>query len=232
MYWEIRYAAFKRSFYTSSACRSPGTGFDVDRASSCTVFFYLRELQKWNRRINLISNADDIVVIQQHFLDSLSCALAAVIQPSCRLLDIGSGAGFPGIPLKIYYPALHVTAVDAVTKKVMFLRQLCRSLALEHVECVSVRLEPDLHSSGAFPSAAFDVIVSRAVGTVPLLLSLAAPLLCPAGYVLLQRGKEGYQEFEAHASLFSEYGLQPVDIREISFSFLTYPRYLLVLRRK
>jgi len=153
-----------------------------------------------------------------------------VIQPPCRLLDIGSGAGFPGIPLKIYYSDLHVTAVDAVTKKVMFLRQLCRRLALHHVECLSVRLEPDLRSSGALSYNCFDVIVSRAVGTIPMLLSLAAPLLSPAGYLLLQRGKEGSQEFEAHSSLFSEYGLQPVDIREIIFSFLTYPRYLLVLR--
>lgn len=153
-----------------------------------------------------------------------------MIQPSCRLLDIGSGAGFPGIPLKIYYPAMHVTAVDAVTKKVMFLRHLCRSLALDDVECLSTRLEPDSLFPGVFPSDTFDVIVSRAVGTVPLLLSLAQPLLSPTGYVLLQRGKEGCQEFETYSSLFREYRLQPMDIRAISFSFLTHPRYLLILR--
>lgn len=154
----------------------------------------------------------------------------SVVQSPCRVLDIGSGAGFPGIPLKIYDPALHITAVEATTKKVMFLRHLCRSLALQSVVCLATRLDPAAPSSTVLPDSPFDVIVSRAVGTVPLLLSLAQPLLSPTGYILLQRGREGRQEFETYAPLFREYKLQPIEIHAINFSFLTSPRYLLVLR--
>ena len=196
------------------------------------VFFYLHELQKWNRRINLVSDADNLVVIQHHFLDSLSCALASVIQPQSRLLDIGTGAGFPGIPLKIYYPDLQVTAIDAVTKKIMFLRHLCRSLALQHIECQAIRLEPAPPAlTKRSDRELFEVIVSRAVGTLPFLISLAHPFLAPGGCLLFQRGKEGKQEFEDGKAFYREYGLYPLELREIRFSFFTYPRYLLILQK-
>lgn len=180
-----------------------------------------------------MSDADDLVVIQHHFLDSLSCARAAVIQPQSRVLDIGTGAGFPGIPLKMYYPELRVLAVDAVTKKIMFLRHLCRQLALQHIECQALRLEPAPAGETQQPKqGVFDVIVSRAVGTLPLLISLAHPFLAPGGYLLFQRGKEGSREIEQCAPFFREYGLSPYALQEMTFSFFSSPRYLLLLQKK
>ena len=181
-----------------------------------------------------MSDADDLIVIQHHFrLDSLSCVLASVIQPQSRLLDIGTGAGFPGIPLKIYYPDLQVRAIDAVTKKIMFLRHVCRTLALQHIECHVTRLE---QAPPALPPKSdcglFEVIVSRAVGTLPFLISLAHPFLASEGYLLLQRGKQGQQEFEDNKAFYKEFGLYPLELREIRFSFLTYPRYLLLLQKR
>lgn len=180
-----------------------------------------------------MSDADDLVVIQHHFVDSLSCVLSFVLQPQSRLLDIGTGAGFPGIPLKIYYPDIQVRAVDAVSKKILFLRHLCRNLELQHIECQATRLEPvspDIMKKS--DQEFFDVIVSRAVGTLRLLIALAWPFLASGGYLLLQRGKEGQQEFEREADLFLEYGLYPSELREITFSFFTYPRYLLILQKR
>jgi len=161
------------------------------------------------------------------------------------LLDIGTGAGFPGIPLKIYTPNIHVTAVDSVSKKVMFLRQLCRLLKLRDVECVASRIE-DLApcSSSAFskagkkkenqatvPENSFDLVVSRAVGAVSYLLELARPFLAPDGCVLLQRGRNGKQEISAHTRFLQEAGFQVVNIIEVVFSFFEYPRYLAVFRQ-
>jgi 16S rRNA (guanine527-N7)-methyltransferase len=178
-------------------------------------------------------------VIRQHFLDSLSCALSSLLRPYIRVLDIGTGAGFPSLPLKIYLPDIQVTAVDAVAKKIGFVRHLCRVLQLQDVDCVTVRLEQTANSSYSetsyakatppvVPARSFDLIVSRAVGTIPYLLELAAPLLAPQGHILLQRGHHGHHELVAQTIVLQNQGFQLVQRIEVPFSFCTYPRYLLI----
>lgn len=157
--------------------------------------------------------------------------LSSVIRPQIRLLDIGAGAGFPGIPLKIYNPTMYLTAVDAASKKIIFLRQLCRALDLQNVKCVAARLEPQVSCVSSLPGHSFDVIVSRAVGSIPYLLELAAPFLAPGGYVLLQRGHIGKQEISDDPRLLWETGFQVVKIAEVNFSFFTYPRNLIIFAK-
>lgn len=170
-------------------------------------------------------------MIRSHFVDSLSCACSAALKPNARLLDIGTGAGFPGLPLKIYRPDLHVTAVDAVSKKIAFLRHLCRMLALQQIECVAARVENLAALSGVTAHAAplFDVIVSRATGALPYLLTLAAPLLKNDGCLLLQRGPQALQELSDHAEDLSTAGFRVTRSQEIRFSWLEYPRYIVEL---
>jgi 16S rRNA (guanine527-N7)-methyltransferase len=178
-------------------------------------------------------------VIRQHFLDSLSCGLSALLRPHIRVLDIGAGAGFPSIPLKIYFPDIQVTAVDAVAKKIGFVRHLCRVLQLQNVDCVTARLEQAASPSysetshakatpHSVPAQSFDLIVSRAVGTIPYLLELAAPWLAPQGHILLQRGHHGRHELAEQTIVLQNQRFQLVQRIEISFSFCTYPRYLLI----
>ena len=191
-------------------------------------FAYFQELQKWNRKINLSGSDDELFVIQQHFVDSLSCALSLVSSEEAHLLDIGTGAGFPGVPLKIFFPNMRLTLVDAVSKKILFLRHLCRQLQLTGVNCLSARL-PIEDWPGLAPES-FDLIVSRAVGALQDLLLLAVPLLAPDGSILLQRGKEGLQEVDENRAFLQAHGLQLVEEREIQLSFLSFPRYLLTFR--
>jgi 16S rRNA (guanine527-N7)-methyltransferase len=189
-------------------------------------------LRKWNARINLVSNAEPQVVIQTHFADSLSCVRSPVITPNTRLLDIGTGAGFPGIPLKIYLPSLHATVVDAVSKKIAFLKHLCRALGLQEVTCIASRVE---HLSSVSASHniedSFDVIVSRAVGSLPYLLSLVTPLLKADGSLLFQRGPQAMQELATHADDLRTAGFQVQVCQEIQYSWLDRPRYLVAFRR-
>lgn len=181
-----------------------------------------------------MSGSDDaLFVIQQHFIDSLSCLLSGAIHPQNRLLDIGTGAGFPAIPLKIYYPELQVVTVDAVTKKVMFLRHLCRQLNFQQIECMAIRLgDPSSETLPSPLAAPFDSITARAVGSLSQLLELAAPLLAPEGTILLQRGKDAEQELKDEESQIEHTGMRLEECRPIPLSFLDHPRYLLLFRHQ
>jgi 16S rRNA (guanine527-N7)-methyltransferase len=170
--------------------------------------------------------------------------LSSLIRPNIRLLDIGTGAGFPGIPLKIHNPSIRLTAVDSVSKKIVFLRQLSRLLDLQNIECVASRIEPLATRSSCLPTAkqkkaksatvpenSFDLIVSRAVGAIPYLLELAEPFLAPTGCILLQRGRNGKQEICNDTNFFQETGFQVMNTIEVNFSFFNYPRYLIMFRQ-
>lgn len=123
-----------------------------------------------------------------------------------------------------------MTVVDAVSKKVMFLRHLCRVLSLQDVTCVASRVEQiaACHPSSS-PQNCFDLIVARAVGSIPDLLCLAAPFLAPEGSLLLQRGHHVPQEIQEHETSFRAAGFQVIEVVPVRFSFLTHPRYLVIL---
>jgi 16S rRNA (guanine527-N7)-methyltransferase len=185
--------------------------------------------------MNLTSCADDECVIKHHFADSLSCVLSDLVQPETRLLDIGTGAGFPAIPLKIYEPGLRVTAVDAVTRKTRFVRHLCRVLELDDVRSVAARLDVHGHApTGGRPAlseCSFDLVTARAVGSLTTLLPLARPWLASGGYFLLQRGRQAQQELTEAAGWLQETGFQVARIVNVVFSFFEHPRYLILLRQ-
>jgi 16S rRNA (guanine527-N7)-methyltransferase len=143
-----------------------------------------RELIEWNKRINLTAIIDPMEVAVKHFLDSL--AGLPEIPPQARLLDLGSGGGFPGLPLKIMRPAQSMTLLDSVRKKVHFLKFVIRALQLQSVEVVYGRAES--LEVGPDTPGGFDVITCRAVADLESLVSLAAPLLVPNGRLILYKG--------------------------------------------
>src|SRR5215213_10109618 len=102
---------------------------------------YEKELLEWNQKFNLTAIRDSESIRTKHFLDSLSCVLAWKANPPSHLIDVGTGAGFPGIPLKILYPSLKLTLVESVGKKAMFCQHLVGVLGLENVEVIQARAE-------------------------------------------------------------------------------------------
>lgn len=143
-----------------------------------------RELIEWNQRINLTAIIDPKEVAVKHFLDSLAGLTEIPIQ--AKLLDLGSGGGFPGLPLKIMRPAQSITLLDGVRKKVHFLKYVVRALHLQHIEVLHGRAESLVEGPDA--RGGFDVITCRAVADVKALVSLAAPLLSPNGRLILYKG--------------------------------------------
>ena len=154
------------------------------------------ELLKWTRKINLTAISDPLEIAVKHFLDSI--APAPVIPPDASLLDIGSGGGFPGIPIKIMIPSLSVTLIDASRKKVSFLKHVIRMLGLKNIEACHVRAE-DL--SGDFISNnTYDVIISRALSSMVNFVQMSLPLLAKDGFIIGMKGKMSVKEIKSELS--------------------------------
>jgi 16S rRNA (guanine527-N7)-methyltransferase len=161
-------------------------GLDISIEQVNSLFLLLTELGKWNRKINLTAIRNERDLIIKHVLDSLSHIKGFNPSPGLRLIDLGSGAGFPAIPMKIILPDISVTLVESVKKKASFLRHIVRTLALTRVEVVDKRAE-DLSESH---QAAYDVVTARAFANMNLALATGRPFLKPGKHAVLSRGPE------------------------------------------
>ena len=158
---------------------------------------YAVELKKWNSKVNLTAIIKDREIAIKHFIDSLH--LAEYLSPGARLLDIGSGAGLPVIPLKIISPDIAMVSVDAVAKKIHFQRHIIRLLELKNIEAVHARIE-ELHTT---ERNSFTIITSRAFTRLDRFVALAAPLLAEGGVLIAMKGAQAECEIAA-----SDDGLQ------------------------
>lgn len=151
---------------------------------------HARELTFWNRRTNLTTITDPEQVATKHFVDSL--APIRFVPAGAAVLDIGSGAGFPGIPMKVLRPDLAMTLIDAVRKKVSFQNHVIRQLGLDRIEAVHMRAEQMAERLAAGEEKtrrSYGVIVSRAVGSPERLAPLVLPLLGENGILIAMIGK-------------------------------------------
>ena len=168
-------------------------GIELDEGVSALFSIHAFELIKWNLKINLTSITHPRDIAIKHFLDSL--APAQFIPDEGRLLDIGSGGGFPGLPLKILKPSLSVLLIDGVRKKVNFLKHVLRTLRLENTEALQIRAENLLQEPEfAYP---FDVIISRALSDLTPFVKKALPLLAKQGTIIAMKGKVNPKELDA-----------------------------------
>ena len=159
------------------------------------IFFsYIDLLRKWGKRINLSSVLSDREIIIKHLLDSLT--VTEFIPSGSRVLDIGTGAGLPGIPLYIYDASLSVTLVESVGKKVAFLKEVKRSLGLSGVDIHKARAEE--LSDGM--RGRFDRVTFRAVGSINTVVTLGTPYLDIGGEMVIMKGPRGKKEWEDYAS--------------------------------
>ncbi|WP_084657764.1 16S rRNA (guanine(527)-N(7))-methyltransferase RsmG [Thermogemmatispora onikobensis] len=190
---------------------------------------YREELLRWNERVNLTAIVDPEEVLTRHFLDSLAI-LTAVDPPTCRLLDIGSGAGFPGLPLKIVRPAWAVSLLEATARKVAFLRHVCQVLEVDGVTIVHGRAEQLGHDQRY--RGAFDLVTARAVAALPVVLEYAAPYCRVGGTIVLPRKGDSPEEMAQGLRAAEQLGLTLEAQRPISLPGLDDGRYLLLWRQQ
>jgi len=155
---------------------------------------YLALLEKWNKAFNLTAVRDPGKMVSRQLLDSLS--IRAFLKGE-RVLDVGSGAGLPGIPLSILNPGRSFTLLDTNSKKTRFLRQAKLELQLDNIDIVQARVEQFR------PVQGFDVITSRAFASLPDMLALTRHLLAPGGYWLAMKGAVPMDELESLSGDYS-----------------------------
>jgi len=176
---------------------------------------YQRLLQDWNQKFNLTSLTEEKEILIKHFLDSLVCFHFMPRSIAFSLIDIGTGAGFPGIPLKIVNPYIRLTLVDSVQKKVEFCKLLVKELGLSDVEVLHARAE-DIGQDNHYREK-FDWSVARAVADLSVLAEYMLPLTAVGGFMLAMKGAEVGQEVEKANSAISLLGAQ---INQIEKFFL------------
>ena len=154
---------------------------------------YAELLKEWNEKMNLTAITDDEGIAVKHFADSISILEYARIKNGANVIDIGTGAGFPGIPLKIMRPDIRLTLLDSLNKRLMFLREVCGSLGIEaelvHDRAEVRALDPEYREK-------FDTAVSRAVANLPALCEYCLPYVKTGGSFISMKGPDGINEIK------------------------------------
>jgi len=199
----------------------------LSRRQIHALITYERELLEWNQKFNLTAIRDVEGIRTKHFLDSFSCALAWKANPPVRLIDIGTGAGFPGIPIKIMVPNTQVTLVESVGKKAMFCQHIIRLLGLEKVEVIQARAE-DLGQMREHREQ-YDWGVARAVANMRVLSEYLLPLIQIGGVMLAQKGESGPAEVHAAENAINLLGGKVRQLLPITLPGVVEERHLVLV---
>lgn len=190
---------------------------------------YYRELVDWNARMNLTAIIEHDQVIVKHFLDSLSVApILQPFAPTLRLIDVGTGAGFPGIPLKIALPDLHLTLLETTGKKVQFLKHIIDELHLTNATAIQARAEDLGHD--ASHRGKYDVAIARAVANMATLSEYCLPFVRKGGVFIAQKGVDVQEEVHQAEHAIKVLGGHLREIVPVQLPGLE-PRHIIVIEK-
>jgi len=193
-----------------------------------SFLLYYQELKLWNSRVNLISSSESATdIFIKHFLDSLTL-IPFITVPDGRLLDIGTGGGFPGIPLKIALKSLNVTLVEASRKKVSFLKSMNRLLKLNDIQVLQERVECRLHKEQYRNRV--DIVVSRAALKLPEYLRFGKELVSSHGVIIAMKGAKDQLELDEIQEHLDNMGLSLAEVHSLTLPLTGEFRAILMFK--
>jgi 16S rRNA (guanine527-N7)-methyltransferase len=190
---------------------------------------YLALLLDWNQKFNLTAITDPAEIQVRHFLDALSCTAVAGDLSGQRFVDIGAGAGFPGLPLKILFPQMTLTLVESVAKKCVFLNHVIAELGLEDATVINDRAENLGHDAGH--RAQYDWAAARSVAQLSVLAEYLLPLCKPGGRLLALKGDSASREAEDAAPAVARLGGGPARVEQVRVAGLDHGHFLVVIEK-
>ena len=193
---------------------------------------YYRELVQWNRRVNLTNITEYVEVQQKHFLDSLTLHVAVGgIEARAKVLDVGAGAGFPGLPLKLAFPIIELVLVESVGKKTQFLEHLRAALELPDVEVLQGRAETLAHRDALRET--YDLVAARGLARMQILLEYCLPFCKPGGVVAAMKhgGPALDSELDSAAMALNTLGGRVATVYPVELPGLTDNRVVVVVEK-
>lgn len=187
---------------------------NVDQMNS--FILYKELLKEWNEKINITSITDDIEIDIKHFLDSLTPAVTNMFDGNKKIIDVGTGGGFPGLPLKIYNKELDVTLLDSLNKRIIFLNEVIKSLELKRINAIHGRAE-ELGRKGEYREQ-YDICISRAVASLDTLSEYCMPFVKKGGYFISMKGPDVDEEI-----IQSEKGIKILGGKVVDKKIFTLP---------
>lgn len=204
-------------------------GLELTPEQASQFNLYEQELIIWNSHTNLTAIAEPEAIRVRHFLDSLSVAQVVQFAPGMRVIDIGTGAGFPGLALHIIFPSIMSALLEATGKKINFLNHVIQTLGLTGVTAVNARAE----DAGNHPDHRnkYDVVLARAVARLPALLEYMLPFAKVGGVCVAMKGETAYQEAEDSKKALQTLGGTLREIQKVQLPGVTEAHYLIVVEK-
>lgn len=188
---------------------------ELDEGKAKALKEYKELLVEWNEKMNLTAITEDYEVIVKHFVDCLECT--HLITNEKKIIDVGTGAGFPGMPLAIYYPQIEFTLLDGLNKRLIFLEEVVNKLGLKNVKIVHARAEEAARNEECFES--FDAVVSRAVANLPVLLEYTSPYVKVNGKCIVMKGDNAKEELDLAKNAMNILKLKNIENEEYKYSY-------------
>lgn len=199
----------------------------LDEKQSKIFYKYMNLLLEWNEKINLTAITEQNDIILKHFVDSMT--LLPYLKDNDKIIDIGTGAGFPGIPLKIAKPSTEITLVDSLNKRIQFLTEIIQSLDLNKVKAIHARAEELARKKGERES--YDIATSRAVAKLNVLLEYLMPFVKVGGKCICMKANQIEEELEEAKKAIKVLGGEIEKVENISLGDSDIVRKIIVIRK-
>ena len=207
-------------------------GIDIDNEQIRKFSRYLELLLQWNQKINLTSLKAPQEIIIKHFLDSISCVKGInkhFDTKEISVIDVGTGAGFPGIPIKIICPSIRLFLLEARNKKTIFLEKVADEMNFQKVKILNGRAE--IFGKSADYREKYDIVVSRAVARLTVLSEYCLPLVRVGGLFVAQKGRSYKKETEKSLKTIQVLGGELIGVENIRIPFIDQERHLLLIKK-
>ena len=218
----------KEEFIEKINTQAQKLGINISNEQAEKFYLYTNMLLEWNEKINLTAITEQNEIIQKHFIDSLT--INKYVNESASIIDVGTGAGFPGIPLKIVREDISVTLLDALNKRINFLNEVIEQNELTNIETIHARAEEAGKNKALRES--FDIATSRAVAPLNVLVEYLLPLVKIGGKCICMKGSNAKEEIENSKKAISILGGKIEKIEELELPNSDIKRTIIVIKKE
>lgn len=204
-------------------------GIDASTDTVEKLLAFKEIMLEWNEKINLTAITEEKEVFIKHFLDSATCLSTGYIKEGMSAIDVGTGAGFPGVPLKILMSGLNITLLDSLNKRISYLNEVAKKLKLSCTTMVHARAE-EAGSSKAHRES-YDIVLSRAVASMSVLCEYCMPFAKVGGFFLCQKGPDIKAELEEAGAAIKALGGKVREIKEYQLPFSDIKHNIIVIEK-